>query len=103
MRAESWVGFHTFRHTTATRLFVGQKWNAAQVCRFLGHSDPGFTLRTYVHLLPEDLPEPDFAVKVGNGRAAQATESDRNEAPNVELVSASEQEEPSAGLAASGL
>lgn len=27
-RAETWVGFHTFRHTTATRLFVGQTWNA---------------------------------------------------------------------------
>ena len=33
-------------------------WNAAQVSRFLGHSDAGFTLRTYVHLLDEDLPEP---------------------------------------------
>jgi hypothetical protein len=28
------------------------------VQKFLGHSDPGFTLRTYVHLLPGDLPEP---------------------------------------------
>ena len=26
--------------------------------KFLGHSDPGFTPRIYVHLLPEDLPEP---------------------------------------------
>lgn len=55
-RAESWVGFHTFRHTCATRLFRSG-WNAVQVQKFLGHSDPGFTLRTYVHLLPEDLPE----------------------------------------------
>jgi hypothetical protein len=31
-----------------------------QVQRFLGHSDPGFTLRTYVHLLPEDLPALPF-------------------------------------------
>jgi hypothetical protein len=30
------------------------------VQKILGHSDPGFTLRTYVHLLPEDLPEPSF-------------------------------------------
>ena len=58
-RAESWIHLHTFRHTAATRLFRGG-WNAVQVQRFLGHSDPGFTLRTYVHLLPEDLPEVPF-------------------------------------------
>lgn len=51
-----WPGFHTFRHTCASRLFVAG-WNAVQVQKFLGHSDPGFTLRTYVHLLPEDMPE----------------------------------------------
>jgi integrase len=56
-RADTWVGFHTFRHTCATMLFRAG-WNAVQVQKFLGHSDPGFTLRTYVHLLPEDLPEP---------------------------------------------
>ncbi len=54
-----WPGFHTFRHTCASRLFVGG-WNAKQVQGFLGHSDPGFTLRTYVHLLPEDMPEVPF-------------------------------------------
>lgn len=25
----------------------------------MGHADAGFTLRTYVHLLDDDLPEPD--------------------------------------------
>jgi integrase len=63
LRAESWVGFHTFRHTCATRLFRSG-WNAVQVQKFLGHSDPGFTLRTYVHLLPEDLPELPFGALV---------------------------------------
>lgn len=58
-RAESWVGFHTFRHTCATRLFRAD-WHPEHVCRFLGHSDPGFTMRTYVHLLPEDMPEVPF-------------------------------------------
>jgi integrase len=56
-RAETWVGFHSFRHTCATQLFL-RGWNAKQVSVFLGHSDPAFTLRTYIHLLPEDLPEP---------------------------------------------
>lgn len=54
-----WPGFHTFRHTCASRLFVGG-WNAKQASRFLGHADPGFTLATYVHLLPEDMPEVPF-------------------------------------------
>jgi integrase len=85
-RAESWVGCHTFRHTAATRLFRGYwdddvegyvgAWNAAQVCKFLGHTDPGFTLRTYVHLLPEDLPEPVFG---GIKGASQPTEIGRND------------------------
>jgi len=52
------IGFHVFRHTRATLLFRAG-WNAAQVQRFLGHTDPGFTLRTYVHLLDTDLPEPE--------------------------------------------
>jgi integrase len=58
-RAQSWVHLHTYRHTAATRLFRGG-WNAVQVQRFLGHADPGFTLRTDVHLLAEDLPEVPF-------------------------------------------
>ena len=68
-----WPGFHAFRHTAATRLFR-RGWNAVQVQRFLGHSDPGFTLRTYVHLLPDDLPEPDF----GAGVSTKASTSRRN-------------------------
>jgi integrase len=52
-----WAGFHTLRHTCATRLFADGR-NAVQVQRWLGHSDPGFTLRTYVHLLNDDLGEP---------------------------------------------
>ncbi|MET0939425.1 MAG: tyrosine-type recombinase/integrase [Gaiellaceae bacterium] len=102
-RAESWVGFHTFRHSTATRLFIGQNWNAVQVAKFLGHTDAGFTLRTYVHLLPEDLPAPDFGVNVGNTWATQASEISRNVAPSVEVISPSEQEEVSAALGAAGL
>ena len=33
------------------------KWVAAQ----LGHSDPGFTLRTYAHVMPEEEPDVSFA------------------------------------------
>jgi hypothetical protein len=48
-----------FRHTCATVLFRGG-FNAKQVHMWLGHHSPAFTLATYVHLLPDDLPESPF-------------------------------------------
>jgi integrase len=54
-----WASFHTLRHSYASALFRNGK-NAVQVSRVLGHSDPGFTLRTYVHLLDDDLPDVAF-------------------------------------------
>jgi integrase len=54
-----WIGFHTFRHTCASLLFEPGK-DVKQVQEWLGHSDPGFTLRTYVHLMDEGLGEADF-------------------------------------------
>jgi len=70
----SWVGFHTFRHTCATMLFRAG-WNAAQVQLFLGHHKPSFTLDTYIHLLPQDVPEPAFLdAMVGNRWATQEAE-----------------------------
>jgi integrase len=80
-RAQSWVGFHTFWHTCATQLFL-RGWNAKQVSVLLGHSDAGFTLRTYVHLLPDDLPEPWG----DNELTTRATETDRNEVPAAILA-----------------
>jgi integrase len=55
-----WVGVHTLRHTCASILFRSG-WNAKQVQIVLGHHSPAFTLATYVHLIPDDLPEPSFA------------------------------------------
>lgn len=53
----AWGGFHRLRHTTATHLIRnGASANEAQL--WLGHHDPGFTARTYVHLEPSDLPDP---------------------------------------------
>jgi integrase len=56
-----WAGLHTLRHTAATLAFRSG-WNAKQVQALLGHHSPGFTLATYVHLLPDDLPEPSWAI-----------------------------------------
>jgi integrase len=56
-----WAGFHTFRHTVASRLFAEGR-NVVQVQRWLGHHSASFTLDTYVHLLENDLGEPLGAV-----------------------------------------
>lgn len=52
-----WIGFHTFRHTCATRLFADGR-NAVQVQRWLGHHSPAFTLGVYVDLLDGDVGKP---------------------------------------------
>lgn len=44
-------GFHHPRHTYASNL-LASGLDIRQVSEYLGHSDPGFTLRTYCHLLP---------------------------------------------------
>jgi len=84
-RAESWVGFHTFRHSAATLLFTKGRWNAKQVQIQLGHHSPAFTLATYVHLLPGDLPDPAFldtlTIEGATPKATRPTENDREAAP----------------------
>lgn len=64
-----WAGFHTFRHTVASRLFAAGR-NAVQVQRWLGHHSPSFTLDTYIHLLDADLGAPMEEVR-GNEKATQ--------------------------------
>ena len=61
--AVEWAGFHTFRHTVASRLFAEGR-NIIQVQRWLGHHSPSFTLDTYVHLLDEDLGRPLESLRV---------------------------------------
>ena len=44
-------GMHALRHAYASVLLdAGESIKA--LSEYLGHSDPGFTLRTYTHLLP---------------------------------------------------
>jgi integrase len=50
-----WAAFHTLRHTAATRWLLSGV-TIAQVARLLGHHDAAFTLRTYISVLPADLP-----------------------------------------------
>jgi len=78
LRADSWVGFHSFRHSCATILFR-RGWNAVQVQRWLGHHKPSFTLDTYVHLLDEDVPEPAFFDELTAACDLPVTREGRNE------------------------
>jgi site-specific recombinase XerD len=45
-------GFHHLRHTYASTL-LSDGVDIRALAEYLGHSDPGFTLRTYTHLMPE--------------------------------------------------
>jgi len=54
-----WAGLHTLRHTFASTCFRNG-CNAKQVQLLLGHHSAAFTLETYIHLLPEDLPDLSF-------------------------------------------
>jgi integrase len=76
-RAETWVGFHSLRHTCATVLFR-HGWNAVQVQRWLGHHAPSFTLDRYVHLLDADVPEPAFFDAIGAACDQLVTRDRRN-------------------------
>ena len=70
-----WAGFHTLRHTAATLLFTRGGWNAKQVQVALGHHSPAFTLATYVHLLPDDLPDVEFFDAPASGGDARPASS----------------------------
>jgi integrase len=65
-----WVTFHGFRHTCASLLFDAGR-NVKQVSEWLGHTDPSFTLRTYVHLMDAGIGDAAFFDEaVGAARAA---------------------------------
>jgi integrase len=80
-----WAGFHTFRHTVASRMFASGR-TAVQVQHWLGHHSAAFTLQTYIHLLdPDDLGGPLEPVRVKK-RSSERPET----AANVELVDLAE-------------
>ena len=83
-----WAGFHTLRHTCATMLFRSGL-NAKQVQVWLGHHSPAFTLAVYVHLLPDDLPEPvdpSFVAALQGGNKVGTREAEIGRNPLVAEV-----------------
>jgi integrase len=83
-----WIGFHTFRHTSASMLLESGK-NIRQVAAWLGHTDPAFTLRTYTHLMDDGLGDVAFLdAAVGNARATQDPETAANDQAVVTADSA---------------
>lgn len=62
--------------------------NAKIVQHWLGHHSPAFTLATYVHLLPDDLPEVDFFA-LDRPRACRAEMSAGNQSPGSVSISIS--------------
>jgi integrase len=44
-------GFHVLRHTFASVVLAGGE-TITKLADWLGHADPAFTLRTYVHFMP---------------------------------------------------
>ena len=60
-----WAAFHNLRHTAASRWFHNG-YMLTVVSKLLGHSDASFTLRTYIHVIPSDLPDGrDLAAAIG--------------------------------------
>ncbi|WP_187144849.1 MULTISPECIES: tyrosine-type recombinase/integrase [unclassified Streptomyces] len=45
-------GFHVLRHTYASVMLEAGE-SVVSLARWLGHSDPAFTLRTYTHFMPQ--------------------------------------------------
>jgi integrase len=73
----SWAGFHTFRHTVASRL-IAEGRNVVQVSRFLGHANAHTTLSIYGHLLDGNVGGPLVlsGVRTKSARGGRETATD---------------------------
>ncbi|MGV9877676.1 tyrosine-type recombinase/integrase [Streptomyces cellulosae] len=45
-------GFHVLRHTYASVMLEAGE-SIVSLAKWMGHSDPAFTLRTYTHFMPQ--------------------------------------------------
>ncbi|KIZ13709.1 tyrosine-type recombinase/integrase [Streptomyces natalensis] len=76
-RAESYAaarehGMHALRHFYASALLDGGE-NIKAVSEYLGHSDPGLTLRVYAHLMPSSQERTKKAIATIYDKARKST------------------------------
>jgi integrase len=76
-----WVSCHTFRRTCGAWLLAEGR-TVVQVQRWLGHSDPSTTLRSYVGLTDEGV-GPGLDVAALNFRATEHPQDDAGRAPEL--------------------
>lgn len=81
-----WAGFHTLRHTCASRLIADGR-SIVQVSRWLGHHAPSFTLDVYAHLMDDDLGAP-LALPECQQSASEPTGVDPNLSALAEALAA---------------
>ncbi|WP_433594412.1 tyrosine-type recombinase/integrase [Nocardia sp. CA-145437] len=65
-------GMHALRHYFASVL-LSTGCSIKELADFLGHNDPGFTLRTYTHLVPSSLDRARSAIDSAFGRTDSPT------------------------------
>lgn len=61
-------GMHALRHYYASVL-LADGVSIRELAEYLGHGDPGFTLRTYIHMLPDSH---ERAIKAIDARMARS-------------------------------
>ncbi|HYQ65551.1 site-specific integrase [Actinophytocola sp.] len=66
-RAKQVDGMHALRHFYASTL-LAQGVSIKELATYLGHADPGFTLRVYTHLVPSSHQRARLAVDTVFGR-----------------------------------
>lgn len=74
------ITFHTLRHSQGSWLSAAGE-NATDIAARLGHSDPAFTLRRYVHADRQRLAEAPAALEALRQRARKAAKGTRNKKP----------------------
>ncbi len=65
------TGMHALRYHYASVLLDGGV-SIRVVSEYLGHHDPGFTLRTYAHLMPESEDRVRDAIDAAHGAPAES-------------------------------
>jgi integrase len=71
-------GMHALRHFYASVLLDAGE-NIRALSEYLGHADPGFTLRIYTHLMPTSRDRTRCAVDAVYGRPNKAPEKERRD------------------------